>query len=456
VGFSNANGVTFGTSAGSIVSASVKTDYAGTGTSATNASITLNTAGLAISVGAGGAVAASASNGSFTFQTVAFSNANNVTFGTSAGSIITASVAAPGAAAEQNAVNLLGANTAGNTTATGSTLGFSGLNLTLSGTNNSQIVFSAPATSSLVGTSGISVSTNGSTISILQLALQEFEPYPMYNGVSTAYATQAVGAWFVAPFYIDQPIAGGRINRFIMNAGTASLLRATTSASYVSNTTGTKSAEFQYSNSVVLYSLGAGTNSTRLESFWSNQFSFDMKHSLSITTSGATSIGVSESGTISYLSAIDSAGNTTTNNFNSNNGISTAVSSIASVSISSVLNSIRNMLSGSMQIPVGFNTTINPGNYWMAQAWSTNSTTGGSSESVFSQVSNMGILMAQNSVFRMWPQTTTNVSSQYYPGRGVYSASQSNPPITMAFSDIRTWASDIIPYFNFVNSQISV
>lgn len=43
--------------------------------------------------------AASASNGSFAFQTVAFSNANNVTFGTSAGSIITASVVAPGAAA---------------------------------------------------------------------------------------------------------------------------------------------------------------------------------------------------------------------------------------------------------------------------------------------------------------------------------------------------------------------
>lgn len=37
--------------------------------------------------------AASASNGSFAFQTLAFSNANAVTFGTSAGSIITASVA---------------------------------------------------------------------------------------------------------------------------------------------------------------------------------------------------------------------------------------------------------------------------------------------------------------------------------------------------------------------------
>lgn len=142
--------------------------YAGTGTSATNASVTLNSNGIAISVGAGGGVTpfASASNGSFSFTTLGFSNANNVTFGTSAGSIITASVAAPGAAAENNWVNLLGANTAGNTTASGSTIGYSGINLTLSGTNGSVVNISAPATSSLVGINGISLSTNGSTISV--------------------------------------------------------------------------------------------------------------------------------------------------------------------------------------------------------------------------------------------------------------------------------------------------
>lgn len=80
--------------------------YAGTGTSATNASITLNSNGLAISVaapGGGATPAASASNGSFTFSTLNFSNANNVTFGTSAGGIITASVAAPGGGADKTA-----------------------------------------------------------------------------------------------------------------------------------------------------------------------------------------------------------------------------------------------------------------------------------------------------------------------------------------------------------------
>ncbi len=43
-------------------------------------------------------VIASASNGSFAFSTLGFSNANGVTFGTSAGSIVTASVGAGAAA----------------------------------------------------------------------------------------------------------------------------------------------------------------------------------------------------------------------------------------------------------------------------------------------------------------------------------------------------------------------
>ena len=72
LGFSNANGVTFGTSAGNIVTASVA-------------------AAVGQSVQP---VAASASNGSFLFSTLGFSNGNGVTFGTSAGSIVTASVAA--------------------------------------------------------------------------------------------------------------------------------------------------------------------------------------------------------------------------------------------------------------------------------------------------------------------------------------------------------------------------
>jgi hypothetical protein len=115
--FSNSNGVTFGLN-GSTITATVQTDYLTTAMASnrgsdfvqataafagTNASGTINSTGISVSVAAAAGqtvqpVAASASNGSFLFSTVAFSNANNVTFGTSAGSIITASVAPPTAA----------------------------------------------------------------------------------------------------------------------------------------------------------------------------------------------------------------------------------------------------------------------------------------------------------------------------------------------------------------------
>lgn len=198
--FANSNGLTFSNSNGSVIGSytvPTVTDYfSKTNTTFNGAnisgSLTLNTNGLNVSLsaaapGGGGSVTVSASNGSFSGANINFSNANNVTFGTSAGSIVTASVAAPGAAAENNWFALTGANTAGNTTASGSTIGLSGINLTLSGTNGSGINISAPATSSLSATGGLSISTNGSTISMGvpgDLTLSYYNPQDAYLQVA--------------------------------------------------------------------------------------------------------------------------------------------------------------------------------------------------------------------------------------------------------------------------------
>jgi hypothetical protein len=174
--FSNANGVTWGTSAGGIVTASVATAGGADGINAlvvnaggSSATTTLtlsNSNNITFGINAG-VITASASQsnpgvsnsaGSFTFQTLNFSNANNVTWGTSAGSIVTASVAAPGAAAENNWVNLSG-NTAGNTTASGSTINWvGGNNVTLSGLNASQVRIDAGA-----GGGGVAVAAGTQT-----------------------------------------------------------------------------------------------------------------------------------------------------------------------------------------------------------------------------------------------------------------------------------------------------
>lgn len=255
----------------------------------------LNT--IVLSAGAGGGVnpVASASNGSFSFTTLNFSNANNVTFGTSAGSIITASVAAPGAAAENNAINLLGANTAGNTTATGSTIGWSGINLTLSGTNNSIVNISAPPVSSLVGTSGISLSTNGSTISVGKVLQSTYVPYLAFSTNSQTLAalgaTSASARFF--PIFISDNIIFNALRVmhnlsyatstvsgqqtitygygiFSNNAGTLSSISSSSLSLAVTNSSVSNTVSYPVSTGTGGYTYTTLTQSTtaNIQSFW--------------------------------------------------------------------------------------------------------------------------------------------------------------------------------------------
>lgn len=201
--FSNANGISFGTSAGPAITAShngitsqtnqtgaiyVTAQSTGQSSSSTYDLRTLSIVPDGI-ISAGWSAgsfrisatqsnqAASASNGSFTFQTLNFSNANNVTFGTSAGGIITASVAAPGGAAITQSIGIStqtdGGATAGTSGyATGDDILYHfvpGSNITMS-----QSLNGASATLSIYGAAG--GGGGGATISAWP---------PLYEAVQT-------------------------------------------------------------------------------------------------------------------------------------------------------------------------------------------------------------------------------------------------------------------------------
>lgn len=99
---SDSNGVSFGTN-GSTVTASVKTDYAGSGFTGVNATGTLNSNGLSLSVAAGGGgadgynIIAAGTQTANTAGTVAFLNSNGISFGMTNSSQITASYTVPAA-----------------------------------------------------------------------------------------------------------------------------------------------------------------------------------------------------------------------------------------------------------------------------------------------------------------------------------------------------------------------
>lgn len=134
--FGNSNGISFGSSGSSITAshnalttARASNDAIGLNTAQSNVTWTVNSSGLSFDARGYAGTGTSATNASITL------NSNG----------LAVSVAAPGAAAENNWVHLTG-NTAGNTTVSGSTVVFSGgNNITVSGTNGSVIVFSAGA-----------------------------------------------------------------------------------------------------------------------------------------------------------------------------------------------------------------------------------------------------------------------------------------------------------------------
>lgn len=330
-----------------------------------------------------------------------------------------------------------------------------GNNVTLSQNANS-VTVSALASSSLVGTYGVGLSTNGSTVSVSMPYMPSFEPYPLLQAVSTTFAP-AAGSWYFMPVYVEQPMSGGRVNVMVAHGSTASILRES-SANFASGTTGTVSYNFSYQRIAALYGLGTGTNSTRLESTWSNDFSLSIGYSVKVATGGATTVSASAGGTMTYIASINSAGARTTSSVSHSGSSSSASSAMATSALTSILSSERNMLSSQLMLPIAFNTTIGPGLYWMAFMWTTNSTTattgGATTNQVLSVVNQYAIFGNTNTAARVWGQTVATSGSQVWPGHGVFTAASAAPPSTVAFSDVRTQASQPIIYWNLVNSAI--
>ena len=397
--FAGGNGVTLsqGTAANALntITVSVATSYRasndaiGTNTAQTNVTWTVNSAGLSFNAaGYAGTTTAITGGASITLNSgglrfngtalagtgTTFNGANisgSITQNT-AGLNLSLSVAAPGAAAEQNAIHLLGANTAGNTTATGSTIGWSGINLTLSGTNASIVNISAPATSSLSATGWASISVNGSTVSIgasttmnayavgnttgtssgtvdirtvsirglggvyvgasnsgfvvSRPILYDYEPFPMnVGGANTAVSNiHSIGAAtsgivYFWPFQVVDYVACGYINLVLSENFTT-----------LGNSSGRQTGGLSYA----LYTQGIGANSSQLSTYGTSG------------SIGWSVTGNNSSYTINYPTTTGTAGVTTgaTNSAGSN---------------------ITSQFTGQKLVVLPFGSTLTPGQYWL-------------------------------------------------------------------------------------------
>lgn len=341
LGFSDANGVTFGTGPGGVITAS----HNGITSQSSQVQSTQP-------------VAASASNGAFVFSTLGFSDANGVTFGTSAGSIITASVGA-GVAAGSIAA---GANTVALgmvvfSNSNNVTFGLNGSTMTASASNaqstqpvgasasNGSFAFSTlgfgDANGVTFGTSAGSIITASVAAAGGNASLVFWEPYQ----ISTA--TQAVGvagpgAGQISPGTLPLPMSVNYIQILHTCAATQSTYATQASASLTAN------AAALYTFRACIYSLGTGADSISLFSVASGSTAMTYGVSISVTnsTNASYTIGCSYpiQGASSFISTTYTT-NQTNYSFSSN--------------IATALNGPR-----FVDVPIG--ATLSAGNYWVA------------------------------------------------------------------------------------------
>jgi hypothetical protein len=122
-----------------------------------------------------------------------------------------------------------GGNTAGNTGVTGTRLVLVGKNVVslsqVTDASGGTLSIDAPATSSLVGVSGISISTNGSTISVMQTSGGPFfEAYAPYGSAPWTAGQQGQGTLHIQPIQLPLDLRHDRLlmGMLITNASNSS------------------------------------------------------------------------------------------------------------------------------------------------------------------------------------------------------------------------------------------
>lgn len=419
VSFSNANGISFGSSAGQAVTASYALNVsAGGGTSNALSAITFtNSNGVTFGLSTGAGVGTmTASVAAQTVQTVGLYGVGNttqnssttldartlslrgnqdITVGYSNGSV-QLSVNVTGAQSNQT----VGLYAVGNSTQNSSTtldartLSFNAVGAMSMGYSNGSIQASVPATSSLVGTNGISVSSAGSTISIFEQPISVFEPFPIQSG--TAYSSHAPASWWFNRVLIDNPLAVSNVNVVKSLSPAVPILGLASSGTQV----------YSYTHGITVYSRqNYGAQSSNL------------------TTVTTASLGITASLSITVSSV--SAGLTyVTNTTGGTSSFSTAVNGAS-------YSSWSNYFSGPFVFAIPMLTTIQQGEYFFAHAHSSTAATGGNAlfaaSTVMMSFSNLHVAPQVVGPLQLPGQSVTQASlNPWGLGGGIASAVTTN------------------------------
>jgi len=440
--FSNSNGVTFGMSGSSQITAShnglttqsnqVVSAFAASNTTQSTAG-TFNASSMIIA--GAGVVSVGVSNGSIVISapaaaaspvnfsagttsgnlgSVVFSNANGVSFGLN-GSTVTASAAGGGIGLGNSQTTY----TSGN-----AIMSVVGGAMTIASTTGQSFNFSVPQTSSLVGASGILVSTNGSTISIYQPLVSYFAnglPYLMNSQTQTVQQSTSV----MFPMQVREAFSAG----YMRMAHTVSLA----STSFASTANSAYSYNQQETHNVVLYSLGTGASSMSLRSFSSSSVSF--RYSINVSQNTTNNISVTHGLTYPV----------------SNGTSSLSFSYAATNSTMQVSTTHMTALSGMKLWDTQFAASVPTGRLFMAYGQSTTQTTQGTAALSACRILHSQIGMSQPNNTLGFFGSANNASIQFQQGIGSFSVAGGGTSASLNLSQVSSSASHVVPYIQFVN-----
>lgn len=251
--FTNSNGISFNSgtqgifgSHNAITTGRASTDAIGLNTAQSNVTWTVNSSGLSLD----------ARGYAGTGTTFAGANISGSITQNSAGLNLSMSVAAPGAAAENNWVTL-GGNILGNSSASGSTINWiGGQNITLSGTNNSQVEVRGV---SFANSNGVTFGHNAGTVTAsIPLNATFTQRYQWPLGNLSVVAAMGNGSFSLNRVQVDQDLSATRLDvPFLVSLA----------SSATANTWGlavTAFAAVYTKNVSTLSSLSSGSNSFSL------------------------------------------------------------------------------------------------------------------------------------------------------------------------------------------------
>jgi hypothetical protein len=308
----------------------------------------------------------------------------------------------------------------------------------------------------LAATGGLQRKTDAAGITFELAAANYLEGAP---GAPVSTFTPGNQTWWLDPCVLPYEIYSGQFRHLVSFGTGASVPFGCTGTLTVTNAGGVERAATVWFRNA-LYSLGAGANSTRMESVWTNEVSMVLSQRYTMTSVASTSrVSAGESVYLTYPSLFNVSGGVTYGATSGEGSSSTAASTMAASKFTTNANilSVQQLITGGFVLRNPIATEIIAGDYRMAFQIATSSQLGGTTgiNSWPGSIINgldplcMAHLGANPQGFKMLGSTVGDSSSNFVPYKGFYATTSGAPPATIVTGDMRNATTNPQIYWNY-------